>query len=119
MSLKCFVILLLPVCALGQPIWMDDGITPNGEMRRAPAEPGAGSFERNDWDALGRADRSAREPENPFGLEPLIPELNEAKKQTNLRFGIGESASKPAVEESNTAAHRSATVLAPREPLKS
>lgn len=93
MSLKCFVILLLPVCALGQPIWMDDGITPNGEMRRAPAEPGAGSFERNDWDALGRADRSAREPENPFGLEPLIPELNEAKKQTNFRFGIGESAS--------------------------
>jgi hypothetical protein len=24
---------------------MDDGITPNGEMRRAPAEPGAGSFD--------------------------------------------------------------------------
>lgn len=81
MSLRFIPILLLPFWVLGQPIWMDQGITPNGEMRRARVEPGAGSFERNDWDALGRADRSAREPENPFGLEPLIPELNDARNK--------------------------------------
>ena len=81
MALRSLAFLLFPACALAQPIWMDEGITPNGEMRRARVEPGAGSFERNDWDALGRADRSAREPENPFGLEPLIPELNDARNK--------------------------------------
>jgi tetratricopeptide (TPR) repeat protein len=80
-SLRLIPILLLPVCALGQPIWMDDGLAQNGEMRRARLGPGTGGFERSDPEVFGGTDRTARESENLFGLEHVIPELNDARNK--------------------------------------